>query len=737
MQQPNANQKDVTMTEKERKFITSEPISNDKQDTHDKIWKSTKEGFAHRDCIGYWRYPLFSKIGEVRKEPDIVIVDRELGLIILEIENITIDQLVGINGDQWEFTQDTIILSNPAQRSYRSLLALLSYCDREDSIFRKITGRAVVALPEITMEEWQQRGFDQIPNCPPIIFKNNLDKTAFFERICQLQPTVTGEQLNDEQWKILRAVVSGTPILRKPSGAVQQHQNRAAVLNILNELLYETDLQQEHIGKEIPPGVQRIRGIAGSGKTVLLCQKAANMYLKHPDWDIALVFFTRSLYGQIESFVDRWLKRFSNGEVVYDETVKKKLKILHAWGGSNRPGLYSTICETHGVSPLPAIRDLSPNEGLAECAKRLLNQTEIQPIFDAILIDEGQDLVSEDERMFFKDNEYKQAIYWMAYQALRPVNNESAEQRCLIWAYDEAQSLDSLKIPTAKELFGKSLTNLVQGNHRGGIKKSEIMHRCYRTPGEIITTAHALGMGLLRPDGMLQGLTNRRSWESIGYEIKEGQFNPPGQKIVLHRPPENSPNPIPKLWQKPVLEFNIYESRRQELEALAERIKYNLEEDGLKPSRDILIVVLGSVQEAPNLETEVGEFLIKKGIDVYIAAAKRLNQLKPNFQAGTLNPDRFWCEGGVTISRIHRAKGNEANMVYVVGVDKIAENESDPNLRNQLFVALTRSRGWACMSGIGDYAFYHEINQVIKSGDTFTFTYKKPPKINTGEEIES
>jgi hypothetical protein len=25
---------------------------------------------------------------------------------------------------------------------------------------------------------------------------------------------------------------------------------------------------------------------------------------------------------------------------------------------------------------------------------------------------------------------------------------------------------------------------------------------------------------------------------------------------------------------------------------------------------------------------------------------------------------------------------------------------------------------------------------VIKSGDTFTFTYKKPPKVNTGEETE-
>ncbi|BAZ80957.1 pentapeptide repeat protein [Sphaerospermopsis kisseleviana NIES-73] len=142
------------------------------------------------------------------------------------------------------------------------------------------------------------------------------------------------------------------------------------------------------------------------------------------------------------------------------------------------------------------------------------------------------------------------------------------------------------------------------------------------------------------------------------------------------------------------------------------------------------------MKDAGQLETEVGKFLMKEGINIYIAAAKTLNQLNPNFQAGTLNQDKFWCEGGVTISRIHRAKGNEANMVYVVGIDKIAENENDPNLRNQLFVALTRSRGWACMSGIGDYPFYSEINQVIKSGDTFTFTYKKPPKVNTGEETE-
>jgi superfamily I DNA and RNA helicase len=79
-----------------------------------------------------------------------------------------------------------------------------------------------------------------------------------------------------------------------------------------------------------------------------------------------------------------------------------------------------------------------------------LEEITIEPMFDAILIDEGQDLVAEDD-LKYQD---KQAIYWLAYQSLRPADSEQPEQKRLIWAYDEAQSLDSLKIPTTSELFG-------------------------------------------------------------------------------------------------------------------------------------------------------------------------------------------------------------------------------------------------------------------------------------------
>ncbi|MGL4501599.1 MAG: DEAD/DEAH box helicase, partial [Planktothrix sp.] len=606
---------------KPQKFITTEPISESGKDCELKVWNAAKSAFSDRDCIGYWRYPLFAKVGEVRKEPDVLIADQELGVILIEIACVTIDQIVAVNGEQWQFETSNIMLGSPGERVNRQLQALLGYCDRESQIFRKITGRGIVALPLVKQEEWQQKGFDQLPGCPPVIFQGQLGKVGLLERIQQSMPMVTGENLDDEQWTILKAVIGGTPVLRKPPRTISaEGKTRAGLVATLQEKLYELDLQQEEIGKQIPPGSQRIRGIAGSGKTVLLCQKAAHMHLKHPDWDIALVFFTRSLYDQIEKLVDQWLRRFSNGDVKYDNKVKDKLKVLHGWGGKSRPGLYYTICEENNVTPLTVgdTKRKKPNEGLADICNRLLNGKQIQPIFDAILIDEGQDLVTEDDLKYYEESsgESKQVIYWMAYESLRPVDVDNPEQRRLIWAYDEAQSLDSLKIPMAKELFGDSLTKLVTGQHKGNIRKSVIMHRCYRTPGSILTAAHAIGMGLLRPNGMLAGLTDKKSWQAIGYEVKQGSFNPPGQQITLHRPPENSPNPIPKLWDDPVLEFEIYDSREEELEALAERIKHNLNYDRLLPSRDILVVVLGDTYEAMKLETEVGSFLIDEGINV-------------------------------------------------------------------------------------------------------------------------
>jgi superfamily I DNA and RNA helicase len=718
-----------------RKFITTMPLGDSGEAGEQKVWDAAKNAFSDRNCIGYWRYPIFSKVGEIRKEPDILLVDREHSLIVIEVKSVTIDQIVAVDGHLWQLQNFYTREANPYQQAECQLRALVAYCDREPAIWRKVMGRAMVALPLITQEQWQQRGFDQLPSCPPIIFQEQLGKAGFLERIQQAAPIVPGEDLDDEQWKLLKAVISGAPVLRRsPRTLVSTNgKMRGSVVAAYSQHLFDLDLQQEHIGKEIPPGFQRLRGVAGSGKTILLCQKAAHMHLKHPEWDIALVFFSRTLYDTIIGLLDRWLRRFSNGEIGYDQKENHNLRVLHAWGAKEQPGFYGTICQSHGIRAKTAgeTRERQPNRGLADLCKRLSEEMEIEPMFDAILIDEGQDLVSEDD-LKYQD---KQAIYWLAYQALRPLDTEQPEQRRLIWAYDEAQSLDTLKIPTTKELFGEKLSGLLtQGTqYNGGIKKSEVMRRCYRTPGPILTAAHAIGMGLLRPEGMLAGITDKKEWDRIGYEVVKGKFVS-GQQITLHRPPENSPNPVSELWGEPIIEFETYGSRQEELTALAQKIEHNLYHDDLKPSREILVIVLGSLSEARELEDKVASCLMEQGIDIYIPTALEVNELNPQWPHH--DPDCFWKEGGVTVSRVPRAKGNEADMVYVIGFDHVARNESDVSLRNQLFVALTRTRGWASLSGVGNYPMYEEMRRAIASGDTFRFTYKRPLKRDIGEGDE-
>ena len=732
----------------ERKFIATEPLFLAGERAESQVWTGISQSFVQRDCIAYWRYPIFSKLGRFRKEPDILIVDAEWGLIIIEVKSITIEQILGIRGHCWELQESYTTQANPYQQAENQLYALLEYCNLEEILRRAVPGRVLVALPRILESEWQYRGFDLLPSCPPILFREDLitesgetgEKLSLIERIKTAPLLAKGGELSPEQWRVLKAVISGTPLFRTPTRRfflspkdyLEPSLTRSAVLETVRKRISELDLQQEQIAKVIPPGPQRIRGVAGSGKTVLLCQKAVQMHLKYPEWDIALVFFSRSLYEPILQQVDQYLRRFSCNQISYD-SQNSKLKVLHAWGAKDQQGFYRTICQSAGIwsQSLQQTTRLKANESLAEACLHLLKSAIIPAIFDAVLIDEGQDFMVEDDLKF----EGKQPFYWMAYQSLRPVtvadgNIGEIPQKRLIWAYDEIQSLDSLKIPTASELFGDKLGQLVTGEYSNGIQKTEIMSRCYRVPWEILTAAHGLGLGLLRPQGLLTGTAWVEDWEMLGYEVilsnpklKEkslvNAYLTTEETITLKRSEENSLNPMAQLWKKPLIEFEAYHSRSDELIDLSDRLIYNLKIDGLRPSREILIIVLGIGWEAIQLQTYIANFLIQQGIDIFIPGTSDCNILKPSYN--NAHGNQFWCEGGVTISRIHRAKGQGADMVYIVGLEQVAIAENNLNFRNQLFVAMTRSRGWLRLSGLGSYPFYEEVSQVIKSGNTFTF----------------
>jgi superfamily I DNA and RNA helicase len=494
----------------------------------------------------------------------------------------------------------------------------------------------------------------------------------------------------------------------------------AVMFSLLGSSLTRSDIQLFAKAKQIPEGPQRIRGVAGSGKTMLLCQRAAYMHMLHPEWDIALVFFTQSLYHEIEEKVRESISRLGG------TWNPRKLRILHTWGGVKRDGLFSVIRDFHHAEKIDfkTIPYGPPPEKLAYLARNLLSETSIFPMFDAILIDEGQDVIIEKTQLLY---EKKQPVLWLAYQALRPVNPESPELRRLVWAYDEYQCTSTQKIPTSLELFGNdpAFQSFFSGKDRSGAQKSIIMKKCCRTPSNILVAAHVMGMGLLFKDGMLAGPTTKEEWEALGYEV-DGAFKP-RQEIVLTRPDKNSRNILSRAYPGyPFVGFNAsFTSKREEYVFLAQSIEKMIHEDFLDPMRQLLIIPLNYSRE--NLRV-LAEELKKKAINYYNVTAPAINQM--DYTSRENIPEKFREEFAVSVSSVHRAKGNESDVVFVTDLEKIAQNESDVNLRNQLFIAMTRARGVVRISGINEYPLYSELRQAIQSGNSVKFTYNGKPKIS-------
>ena len=82
------------------------------------------------------------------------------------------------------------------------------------------------------------------------------------------------------------------------------------------------------------------------------------------------------------------------------------------------------------------------------------------------------------------------------------------------------------------------------------------------------------------------------------------------------------------------------------------------------------------------------------------------------------DPDIFFKSDipSITFTGIYRAKGNEAGMVYIINAQDCHSTSANlATLRNRLFTAITRSKAWVRVLGIGA-GMQSLINESIVTG---------------------
>lgn len=92
------------------------------------------------------------------------------------------------------------------------------------------------------------------------------------------------------------------------------------------------------------------------------------------------------------------------------------------------------------------------------------------------------------------------------------------------------------------------------------------------------------------------------------------------------------------------------------------------------------------------------------------------------------SPDVFFDtdDESIAFTGIFRAKGNEAGMVYIINAQDCFDSYGNlATIRNQLFTAITRSKAWVRVLGVGNNmrALQAEYQKVIDNEFTLDFIY--------------
>ena len=641
------------------------------------------------DAVLYYDFPAYADYEAAVWRPDLLLFSPTIGFVAIRNYNETL-----------------------FQRSPESILEIdLALGDFTSNLHsRLVKSRALRRTRTTTVVDIHAIVLAPNVNDIPAEIKEKLESELLtsFQALSDYISGIQAERFSDKIVEEIRSVVEGAKALSRVSKRVVKNpetQPLALMLSKIEQEIANFDEKQRSIALIDVGGPARIRGLAGSGKTVILAMKAAHLHLNSPDQLILFTFLTKSLRATIKTLITKFYRQYSDSDPDWE-----KIHIRHSWGGRSVSGVYSDACFRAGVSPITygqargiaSRRRMTPFEAI--CAE-LIENTNIDAYYDHVLIDEGQD---------FPASFYKLAL---------SLTKGERDRQSIVWAYDELQDIMNVKIRPPSELFGHdkrgdTLVDLDRSSAHlpRGATNDAVLSKAYRNQRDVLVSAHALGFGVY--SSLVQMLESAAHWEDVGYVVNTGDLVT-GERVEIERPDVNSPQNIPSSKEYPLIKTKLVDDLLSEAEWVANEIKSFIDL-GVEPE-EILVISMDD-RSAKSYLRSVGEQLAQLGIS------------SNNIIADPYNEPPFSILGKVTLSTVYRAKGNEAALVFAMGVDALRPQTRGG--RNKLFTAFTRTKAWLRVSGITHKLgvaeqLLAELEKAVKNSPSLNFTMPDLDEIET------
>lgn len=383
-------------------------------------------------------------VGPFGRHPDFVLLHPRQGILVLEVKDWHKDTIVGANSKQVELFGGTGPAENPFEQVRRYMFSVVNTlkCDPLLVIDSgRFKGQPVfafghgVVFTNITRRQFEQTDLHEVFPPERCIFRDemseNVDPDAFRERVWRMVSRSIGPALSLPQIDRVRARLF--PEVRVAQIALPLNDRHEEASPADDRMLAVMDMQQELLARSMGEGHRIVRGVAGSGKTLILAFRAEQI-ARAASRPVLLLSYANGIAGRLEN-------------AMQDRGVEDKVIVstFHSWCWR--------MLREFGL-PVPGEKDISDFETrLAASVQAVLDGVERGLIpggqYDAVLIDEAHDFEPQ----------------WLALAA-RMVNPDT---KALMIVYDDAQAIyKGRKRPVWKQLGieASGRTTVLKVNYR-------------------------------------------------------------------------------------------------------------------------------------------------------------------------------------------------------------------------------------------------------------------------------
>jgi hypothetical protein len=327
------------------------------------------------DSATVWYTPPFDPD---RVKPDLILLMPGRGIVLFAVVQQKAVDILGVVGGQVRVTdggKETGMA--PLEKAERFAVALRERLDLDPKLAEThIPVVTATILPHVSREAYLEKGLNEVLPIEACFFKPEVDAALgdqsgeFGRRIARL----CGQGIPDavDEQRLRRAVDPDLAFGRLAQVAqptlFRAHSGEEDQVRVL-------DREQEAMAKKLRSGHRVVRGVAGSGKTLILVYRARHLANVSPSHRILVTCYNRALAG--------WLKSELQDCPGIDVTNLDKL-------------VRSAIHDGGLAAEDPGYKDGTEGEGRAMVALKVVRRGALAKYkYDAVLIDEAQDLGTE------------------------------------------------------------------------------------------------------------------------------------------------------------------------------------------------------------------------------------------------------------------------------------------------------------------------------------------------------